>query len=88
VLPDGTLLKERSTLAGYVVYGGAQFHIPYPDEFTALGYAGEHIGVVPDGELAHIPDVPRNGTLLKEHSRPEIYVMWGVQVAHPQRASV
>jgi hypothetical protein len=44
--------------------------------------------VVPDGELVQIPDMPRDGTLLKERLSPEVYVMWGTLVAHPQRTAV
>ena len=74
---DGALLKEQSRPEVFVVYGGAKFHIPSPDEFTALGFAQKYIRVVSDGQLAPIPDVPLDSTLLKELSRPEVYVAYG-----------
>ena len=38
--------------------------------------------MVPDGELNRIPDVPRDGTLLRERSRPEVYIMRGGRKSH------
>jgi hypothetical protein len=79
---DGTLLKEPLNPAVYIVYGGAKFHIPSEEEFVALGFSWGGIRVVPDGELLRIPDVPHDGTLLKERSRPEVYVMRGSRKSH------
>jgi hypothetical protein len=82
VTPDGTLLKEQSNPAVYVVYGGAKFHIPSEEEFLALGFAWEAIRVEPDGALVSLPNVPRDGTLLKERSTPPVYVMRGGRKSH------
>jgi hypothetical protein len=79
---DGELWKERSRPEVYVMYGGAKFHIPSEDEFTALGFSWGGIRVVPDGELLRIRDVPQEGTLLKERARPEVYVMRGGRRSH------
>jgi hypothetical protein len=38
--------------------------------------------VVADGALTRIPDVPREGTPLKERSRPEVYVIRGGRRSH------
>jgi hypothetical protein len=79
---DGALLKEPSHPAVYVVFGGAKFYIPSEEEFLALGFAWDAIQVVPDGALVRIPDVPREGTLLRERSYPEVYVMQGGYKSH------
>jgi hypothetical protein len=66
----------------YVIYGGAQFYIPSEAEFIALGFAWDAIQVVSDGVLSGIPNVPYDGTLLKERSNLAVYVMRGGQKSH------
>ncbi len=80
--PDGALLREQSHPDVYVIAGRAKFHTVNPEEFTALGYAWEAIQLVPDGALARIPDVPRDGTLLRERSHPAVYIMRGGYKSH------
>jgi hypothetical protein len=55
---DGTLLKEQSTAAVYVMRGGQLRGIPSAEEFEARGFVWELIGVVPDGSLDGIPVGP------------------------------
>lgn len=82
VTPDGTLLKERSNPAVYVVYGGAKFHIPSMEEFLALGFTWDAVHVQPDGALVYLPNVPRDGTLLRERSTAPVYLMRGGRKSH------
>jgi hypothetical protein len=63
---DGTLLKEMSSAGVYVVYGGAKFGIPSSQVFDDLGFDWTKVGLVPDGALAQISTMPRDGTLLRE----------------------
>jgi hypothetical protein len=74
---DGDLWGERSRPEVYVMYGGAKFYIPSVDEFSALGFSWSTILEVPNGELIRIPDMPQDGTLLRERSYPEVYVIRG-----------
>jgi predicted acylesterase/phospholipase RssA len=72
---DGTLLKEEHNDAIFVVFGGAKFYLIGPDMFDRLGFAWGNVRVVPDGGLAQIPTVPRDGTLVKEIDAPQVYVI-------------
>jgi hypothetical protein len=74
---DGTLIKETSHPEVYIVYGGAKFYIPSWDQFTAMGLDPNAIQVIPDGSLNQFGVMPRDGTLLKELSRNEVYVIRG-----------
>jgi hypothetical protein len=79
---DFTLLKEMSTDAIYVVYGGAKFLIPSPEVFDTMGFDWGKVGVVPDGALAAIPAIPSDGTLLKELSTDPVYLIKDQKKSH------
>jgi hypothetical protein len=70
---DGTLVREVSGRAVYIVHGGARFHVPTWSDFVAMGLDANAIQVVADGTLARYGIIPRDGTLLKELSGPEVY---------------
>jgi hypothetical protein len=55
---DGTLVKERSHDAVYVVRGGQKRHITSPQRLVALGFSWGDVRVVPNGALAGIPAGP------------------------------
>ena len=81
---DGTLVRERSDAAVYVIYGGAKFRVPRVEEFNALGYSWADVTVVPNGALTSAPPgysrlagVPRDGTWLRERSSPIAYRISG-----------
>lgn len=76
-LSDGSLYREQSRPEVYVIYGGAKFWIPSPEELAALGFTWAQVKVVPDGSLVSVPDRPRDNTLLRERSRPEVFLMRG-----------
>ena len=74
---DSTLLKELSNPTVYVVYGGAKFGIPSPEVFNALGFSWGNIRVVPDGALASVPNIPRDGTLLRGQPSNTLHLVYG-----------
>ncbi len=63
--PDQTTLRDITGGEMYVIFGGAKFHIA---DFYILGKYSNYRSVrkIPDGMLSRIPDIPRDGTLMKE----------------------
>ncbi len=76
-LGDGCLLEEASSPAIYLMEGGARFHIPDPETFQRMGLNPSSIEVVPDGFMAAVPSIPRDGALLREETNPPIDVVYG-----------
>lgn len=74
-LQDGTLLKEASRPEIYVVRGGGKFWIPSPQEFDAMGFQWGAVRTVADGSLPYVADLAADGTLLRERTPYEVYVM-------------
>ena len=72
---DGTLLRERGQTASYVVYGGAKFLVADEATFDSLGFLPGNIKTAPAGSLAGVPDLPRDGTLLREMNQGAIYLI-------------
>jgi hypothetical protein len=69
-----TLLKERSSPAVCVTFGGKPFWIPSPEVFTSLGFDWAAVRTIPNGSLANLRSTPRDGTLLREQTNPAVYV--------------
>jgi microsomal dipeptidase-like Zn-dependent dipeptidase len=70
---DGTLLGAKS--AGiFVIYGGAKFHVPTMDVFNALFPNGQ-VRELWEGALDGVSTVPRDGTLLREQSSAQVYII-------------
>jgi hypothetical protein len=61
---SGTLLREENGKIS-VIFGGAKFHVPDPATFSRL-FSGWSMFQVWDNALAEIPDVPVDGSLLRE----------------------
>ncbi len=63
--PDQTTLSEITGGNVYVIFGGAKFRIA---DFNVLRNYSNYRSVqkIPDGMLSHIPDIPREGTILNE----------------------
>jgi hypothetical protein len=85
---DGTLLTTLDAglnpLNNYVVYGGAKFEIPGSlsdvDVLSELGYLADRFRSVPGATISQIPDVPQDGTVLKEiHARDPYLIMSGTK---------
>jgi hypothetical protein len=70
---DGTLLREEDG-AIWVIYGGAKFGVPDMGTLNRL-FAKEPIFQLWNGALNGIPDVPADGTLLREESNPQTFVI-------------
>lgn len=73
---DGTLLHEESTGKVFVIYGGAKFQVPSWDTLTRL-FPGFFLRPLWGGALDHIPDCPVDGTLLREESSTQTYIIAG-----------
>jgi hypothetical protein len=83
---DGTLLREESG-AIWVSYGGAKFHVPDMATLARL-FVGSPISQVWDGAVAGVPPVPVDGTLLREESNPQVFVIvGGHKIPAPQTTS-
>ncbi len=76
-LQDGALLQEKGTSGIHIVAGGAKFAVPSVAELGALGRNPREVRQVGAGSLAYIADVPANGTLLKERSQEQVWVIEG-----------
>jgi hypothetical protein len=76
-LQSGRLLSERSDPAVYVVQGGGRFGIPSPAEFQAGGYHPGEMLEAADGSMAHVSTFPGSGTLIRERSQDQVYVVFG-----------
>jgi len=76
-LAEGRLVSDRSHPKIYVEHGGGRFFIPSPDEFNANGYDWNSVLGAQDGSMAHLSTWPANGTLVRERTHPEIYVVHG-----------
>jgi len=65
-LDDGTLVRERGTDRIYVLKAGAKFPISRVQR-AAFGYSPARTRTVSPGALSAIPDVPRDGSLVRTH---------------------
>jgi hypothetical protein len=79
---DGSLVKEAGTSDIYVIFGGAKFLIPSISELEALGCREQQVRTVPPGSLARVPLTPSFGTVLKERTAPDTYVMCSNRAIH------
>ena len=63
--PDQTTLSEITGGDIYVIFGGAKFYIA---DFYVLGNYSNYRSIrkIPDGMLSRIPDIPREGTILRQ----------------------
>jgi len=72
---DGTLLREESGTI-WVIFGGARFHVPDPQTLTAL-YDPNAVRQLWDGATDGIGSTPSDGTLLRETSSTQVWVIRG-----------
>jgi hypothetical protein len=78
---DGALVKEQTRSEVYVIFGGAKFHLPLP--FWVDRYGGwSNVTVVPDGALATVGTMPREGSVLREWSATAVYLIKNGQKCH------
>jgi hypothetical protein len=71
---DGTMAKENSRPEVYVLFGGARFWLPSPQWVLRYGGWGQ-VHTYPDGALMTLPTIPKDGTLLREWSSPEVWLI-------------
>jgi hypothetical protein len=74
---DGTAVREENSFLIYKIVGGAKVWFVNATEFRELGYTLDRVVVVPKGALASVPDVPRDGTLVRERSSFAVYLLDG-----------
>jgi hypothetical protein len=74
---DGTAVREENSFLIYKIVGGAKVWFVNATEFYALGYTLDQVVVVPKGALASVPNVPRDGTLVRERSSFAVHLMDG-----------
>jgi hypothetical protein len=72
---DNTLLREQNGVI-WVTVGKAKFYIPDLSTLNRL-FGGLPVFQVWDGAVSQIPDVPVDGTVLREESSSRVYVMRG-----------
>jgi hypothetical protein len=63
----------------YVVQGGQRRWIPNPDVLEQHYGGWGAVQLVPDGALAAVPSIPRDGTVLREFAAAPVYVVQGGQ---------
>lgn len=73
---DGRVIQGSGATV-YQVDGGAKFGIPSPNELYALGHWWSDIARVSDEQITNMSNIPRDGTILRELSNPEVdLVTW------------
>jgi hypothetical protein len=72
---DGTLLQEEDGPEVWVVYTGAKFWIPSPEDFGAMGFDWGAVRLVPAGGASHIPGVAPPYTRVREFNDGQEWVM-------------
>lgn len=81
--PDLALLREASKPEVYVIVGSAPFHVPDPATLFRLYPPGwPAVKEVPDGTVATLPLLPKEGTIVKEEHPPEVWRIEGAQKRH------
>jgi hypothetical protein len=73
-LVDGSLARDASQPEIYVVFGEAKFWLPDPGWVERYG-GWSRVQVTPDGTMLAMPNIPKDGTLLREWSDPTVYVI-------------
>src|SRR3954466_7459239 len=86
--PDGSVVRETSDAAVYVIFGNAKFHVPDPEPLPRLYGSWAAVRVVPDGALTAIDGVADDGTLLREEHSPYVWRMESGHKRHVTSTSV
>ena len=73
-LRDGELIKSADHPEVYVVFGGARFWVPDPALIASYGGWGSLV-TVGAGAATTIPELPMDGTMLRELNDPAVYLM-------------
>lgn len=71
ILEEGTAVREKRDERVYIIVGGAKVWLPGPAWYER--YDEPEITVLHEGSAATIPDIPRDGTLLRDWSESTIY---------------
>jgi hypothetical protein len=74
-LTNGRVFRDLSSAPVFAIVGGAKLWITSPWELETYFGGWGNVTVVADGVAAAIGDLPFNGTVVRETSRPEVKVM-------------
>jgi hypothetical protein len=80
--PDGSVVRESSDPAVYVIFGNAKFWVSDPRILDRLYGGWGVVRVTPDGSLATLDSTPDDGTILKEENDPFVWRIEGGQKRH------
>ena len=72
--PDQAVVQEVNSGIAYVIFGGAKFPIYGYKELSKYSSLYRGIQKIPSGSMARIPDIPHDGTLIKE-SESKVYLV-------------
>jgi hypothetical protein len=75
-LVDGCVVREAFVPATYLIAGGARLPINPDVDLPQLGLSARDVQTLPEGMLKTIPDVPPDGSLLRDGSG-KTYVVYG-----------
>jgi hypothetical protein len=71
---DGTVLRVAESSSVYVVKAGARFRVP-PGERAVFGYVPEEADEISAAALRDIPEIPREGSLVKPYRSTVVWVV-------------
>ncbi|MEO7982902.1 MAG: histidine kinase, partial [Bacteroidota bacterium] len=72
--PDQTTLRDITGGAMFVIFGGAKFRLA---TFDIMNKYSNYRSVlkIPDGMLSRIPDIPRDGTILRQSNEGTVWLV-------------
>jgi hypothetical protein len=76
-VPDGAAVREENSFAVNQVVNGGIVTLVNRTEFDALGYNTATISVVPVGSLNTVPWWPKSGTIVRERSSLQVWLIDG-----------
>ena len=76
-LPDGTLMMDALGAVSRVVFGGTDFLIDNNVTVNGIHYLDAFDPIIPPAPFRELPFYPADGTLVREFTRPEVYVVYG-----------
>ncbi len=88
VIQEGFVLREVGSPEVWVIVAGAKFHIVSANILRSFYGGWPNVIVTRGGHLNGVSRIPADGTLLREHGRPEVYVIQGQVKRHVTRGDL
>jgi len=83
-LLDGTLVQGEGQLQQWVICRGARFRASSPEALHQVGIDDKSVRILPPQELAAIPTVPPDGTVIQDRADGRAYIVqYGVRLWIP-----